>query len=120
MRKQDATKPRSYTGSAFRWLLVAGLYMAVILVFYGLMVLTEMSLEQEGLYVLFFAFFVFMLICSPVILVIGGVGSLVKQIVAFRQGEPKQKLLPLAVVTAGYFVLAVLVACRMWPGMFNA
>ncbi len=120
MGKREMTKPQTYTGSAFRWLLMTALYMAVILVFYGLMILTEMPLEQEGLYVLFFAVFIFLLICAPVILTVGGVGSLVKQVKALRQGEPKQRLILMLVVTVGYFVLAVLLACRMWPGMVNA
>lgn len=114
MGKHEMTKPQTYTGSAFRWLLTAALYMAVILVFYGLLVLNEMPLEQEGLYVLFYAFFAFLLICAPVILTIGGVGSLVKTIKALRHGEPRQRLVVMLVGVAGCFVLAVLLVCRMW------
>ena len=112
-------KKRSYTRTAFLYLLVPLIHLAVSFVFGFLAYLTELSANRGGIYVVFSAIATILLMLFPLMQTASSLASFIFQIKALGNKESKVKTIIMMVVSTVYLIAAILLFRQLWLGILS-
>ena len=110
-------KLRTKSSIAFLLLLIPIVYLLTTAFFGVLASILEQSMNRDGLYVLFAAIAIFLLLTAPLIVVICSIGSLAFQVMAYKSAGLRITTVLMTVASFVFIIVSLLLAQKLLIAM---